>query len=162
MRFFVKLLIVAIVIAVMLPFTFLKGKDGRPLMSLDQLKGPDLAMPKLPSGITTPLTTPGSGGKDVVYKWKDAAGVTQFSSTPPPAGTEYTSKGYDPDLNLIQSVKVKREEPEKEVSPLTKKKPADMGNPYSPEKIEKLFDDANNIEKLLNNRMKQQEAALGQ
>ena len=152
------------VIAVMLPFTVLKGKDGKPLMSLSNLKAPDIALPKLPPAIKTPGSTQDTVGKDVVYKWKDKDGVTQFSSTPPPTGVEYTSKGYDPDLNLIQSVKVKTEQPEKSADDTIKqvKKPSDIGNPYSPKKIEKLFDDAKNVEKLLNDRMKQQEAMFGQ
>ena len=164
MGFFVKILIAALVIAVMLPFTFLKGKDGRPLMSIDDLKGPDLSLPKIPSGISPPDSATGSAGNDLIYKWKDAEGVTQFTSSPPPAGVEYTSKGYDPNMNLIQSVKVKPEpEAEPEAEPQSKKeKTSSIGNPYSPEKVEKLFDDAKNIEKLLNDRMKQQEAALGQ
>ena len=164
MGLFVKFLIVAMVIAVMLPFTVLKGKDGKPLMSLSDIKAPDLAIPKLPSAIKTPTSIKGTEGRDVVYKWKDKEGVTQFSSTPPPKGVEYTSKGYDPDLNLIQSVKVKTEQPEESADETKKqvKKPSDIGNPYSPKKIEKLFEDAKNVEKLLNDRMKQQEAMFGQ
>ena len=38
----------------------------------------------------------------------------------------------------------------------------EVGNPYSPEKIEKLFEDANNIEKLLSQRLNNQEAIIGQ
>ena len=170
MGFFVKFLIAALVIAVMLPFTFLKGKDGKPLMSINDLKGPDLSLPKIPTGISAPDSAAGSAGKDTIYQWKDAEGVTQFTSSPPPAGVDYTSKGYDPNMNLIQSVKVKSE-PESgsnsEAETLAqsqsrKEKTSSIGNPYSPEKVEKLFDDAHNIEKLLNDRMKQQEAAIGQ
>lgn len=161
MGLFAKFLIAAMVISALLPFTILKGKDGKPLMSFSDIKGPE--MPKLPDSIPGASSLPDSGNKDVIYKWKDKEGLTQFTSTPPPPGVEYTSKGYDPDMNLIQSVEVKKDEPvaasdsQKKIS-----KPSDIGNPYSPEKIEKLFDDANNLEKLLNDRMKKQEAALGQ
>ncbi len=157
MKFFVKLLIAAVVLAVLLPFTILKGKDGRPLMSLDQLKAPDLSMPNMPEA--------SSVGKreDIVYQWRDAKGELHFSSSPPPEGIEYTSKGYDPNTNLIQSIEVKHEEPETAVIAEPQiKNPSDIGNPYSPDKIQKLMDDAHNVQKLLNDRMKQQEAMIGQ
>jgi len=37
-----------------------------------------------------------------------------------------------------------------------------LGNPYNPERIEKLFEDAKNVEKLLQQRLEEQEAALNQ
>jgi len=103
MRFFVKIMITAVVLAVLLPFTFLKGKDGRPLMSLDKLKAPKLEMPDLPKASGKPK-------QDLIYRWTDAEGVTHFTNTPPPAGVEYTVKGYDPNTNLIQSVQPEKPE----------------------------------------------------
>lgn len=157
MKLFIKLLIAALVLAVFLPFTILKNKDGRPLMSLDKLKAPDLSMPKLPD---VDATT-GSKRKDIIYQWRDAQGELHFASSPPAEGIQYTAKGYDPNANLIQSIEVKHEEPENTVSESPIRKPADIGNPYSPENVEKLINDAQNVQKLLNDRMKQQEALLG-
>jgi hypothetical protein len=161
MKFFVKLLFVALVLAVLLPFTIIKGKDGRPLMSIDKLKTPDLSMPAVPGSINLPGT--GSAKRtDVIYQWRDAKGELHFTSEPPAKGIEYTAKGYDPNANLIQSIEVKHEEVEEVALTPQITKPADIGNPYSPDKIQKLIDDANNVQKIMNDRMKQQEALMGQ
>ena len=42
------------------------------------------------------------------------------------------------------------------------KSPVDLENPYSTEAIEKLFEDAKNVEKLLQERFQQQESAFNQ
>ena len=161
MKLFVKVMIAAVVLAVLLPFTVLKGKDGRPLMSFKDLKAPDLAMPKVPDAIDISVVKPTGKREDVIYQWRDAKGELHFTSSPPPPGIEYTAKGYDPNTNLIQSVEV-QQEPEQEAAPEpTIKSPADIGNPYSPAKIEKLFDDAQKVQQLINDRVKQQEAILG-
>lgn len=162
MKFFAKLLIAALVLAVLLPFTIIKGKDGRPLMSLSKLKAPDLDIPNLPGGMKIPDVSPAIKNKDVVYKWRNERGELHFTSSPPPAGIEYTVKGYDPKTNLIQSVNIETKDPEPEVADPQDKSPSDIGNPYSPEKIKKLFDDAENIQKLLDDRMKKHEAMIGQ
>ncbi|MCP3687839.1 MAG: DUF4124 domain-containing protein [Gammaproteobacteria bacterium] len=164
MKFFGKLLLAVLIIGLLLPFTILKGKDGKPLMSFTDLKLPDFSAPKLPD--LPKLTNSGgasTNGLDLIYKWTDAEGNMQFSNDPPPQGVEYTVKGYDPDANVIQAVEIPDEEV---VAPPTKpekeKEKEGVGSIYSPEKIEKLFEDAENIEKLLNDRMKTQEAMIGQ
>lgn len=157
MKLFGKLLIAALVIGMMLPFTVLKGKDGRALMSFSDLKIPDLGGSSLPK--SNPLKA--GDGNSTIYQWKDNDGNIQFTSSPPPAGVEYTVKGYDPNTNVIQSVKL----PESESKETGKKDeiapPDGITSVYSPEKINKLFDDAKNVEKLLNDRLKQQKAAIG-
>jgi hypothetical protein len=168
MKLFIKLIFAALFIAVLLPFTLLKGKDGQPLMSVSDLKMPDISLPKVASDAKLPkLPGADSANKDLVYQWHDAEGNLNFTSQPPPEGIEYTVKGYDPRTNLIQSVQLE-EEPEASESDSEQndgalvKGTSEIGNPYSPEKIEKLFNDAKNVEKLLNDRMKQQEAMIGQ
>lgn len=168
MKLFVKLIFAALFLAVLLPFTLLKGKDGRPLMSVGDLKMPAISLPKVSNDAKLPrLPASASANQDIIYQWRDAEGSLHFTSQPPPEGTEYTVKGYDPRTNLIQSVKLE-EEPEASNSDSEQnnrapvKEASEIGNPYSPEKVEKLFNDARNIEKLLNDRMKQQEAMIGQ
>jgi hypothetical protein len=162
MRFFIKILITLVVLAILLPFTLLKGKDGRPLMSLDKLKTPDISVPRLP---TTGLGSD-DGNKDLIYRWTDREGVIHFTNTPPPRGVEYTVKGYDPNTNLIQSVKLPQaEEPpeRKPVQAATKQPPGslrEIGNPYSVEKVEKLMEDARNVQKLLEDRLERQEELI--
>jgi len=162
MKLFVKLLISVLVIGILLPFTVLKGTDGKPLLSLTDLHSPDMA--KLPGTIDNFGGEP-QDGKEVIYKWTDGEGNLQFSNSPPPEGIEYTVKDYDPNLNVIQAVGVKPDEPEKILESQPEEKVTSMeevGNPYSPEKIEKLFEDAKNIEKLLSQRLNNQEAIIGQ
>jgi hypothetical protein len=168
MKLFGKLLIVALVIAVLLPFTILKGKDGRPLMSFSSLELPKIGLPDLPSlpeSTPTGLISAPGGDETVIYQWKDSSGSIQFTNIPPPEGVDYTVKGYNPNANVIQSVKLP--EVDAEVEPEKKKEekqpsmPEDLSSVYSPEKVNKLIDDAKNVENLLNNRLKQQNAIIG-
>jgi len=162
MKLFIKLLIAVLVISLLLPFTLLKGNDGKPLISFTDLKLPDML--KIPEDIQNSVGE-SQDGDDVIYKWTDAEGSLQFSNSPPPEGVTYTVLDYDPNLNVIQAVSVPANEPEAvlEIEPEKKTTSAeDIGSPYSVEKIEKLFEDANNIEKLLNQRLKNQEAVIGQ
>ena len=157
MNLFGKLLIAALVLAVLLPFTIIKGKDGKPLMSFSDIKMPGIA---LPDAMKNTDINAASGNEDIIYKWKDEKGELHFSSSPPPTGIEYTAKGYDPNTNLIQSVKILVEEPEQLEKEVQINKASDIGNPYSPGKVDKLIKDAQNIEKLLNDRLKKQQALI--
>ena len=167
MKLLVKLTIVVLIIGMLLPFTILKGPDGKPLMSISDLKFPKFSTPNLPElpDLGGKNDSASVNGNDVIYKWTDAEGNLQFSSSPPPEGTEYTAKGYDPNTNLIQALEIPVEEVELESEEADPKKGTnpldDIGGVYSPEKIEKLFDDAKNIEKLLNDRLKNQSAQIG-
>ncbi len=159
MKLLGKLLIAALVIGMMLPFTILKGKDGKALMSFSDLKMPDLGVPSLPK----PDPVKAVDSSSTIYQWKDNDGNIQFTNSPPPEGVEYTAKGYDPDTNVIQSVKVTENESETREAEKEDEiaAPDSITSVYSPEKINKLFDDAKNVEKLLNDRLKQQKAAIG-
>lgn len=166
MKLFAKLMIALLVIAMALPFTVLKDDSGKPLISFSDLKMPDFSLPdfseveQLAPGIDS-----ADSGKSLIYEWYDSAGNRNFSSEPPPEGVEYTVRGYDPDANVIQAVKLPEQaQPEEpaggDTEPVTE--PGEIGNPYSAEKIDKLFEDARNIEKLLNQRLQQQEQAFNQ
>ena len=164
MKLFGKLLVAALVIAGLGPFTFIKGPDGRPLMSFNELMMPDLNVPDMTGTVDLPNLDNSAGGKDIVYQWTDAEGVGQFSSEPPPPGVEFSVKGYDPNTNLIQSVK-----PEPEpvavanpvVQPAKPSPEVDIGNPYSPDNVRKLIDDAKQVQEIINQRHQQQEALIG-
>lgn len=123
-------------------------------------------MPKM-SESSTPIPADDSDltGKDIFYQWYDATGNVQFTTEPPTEGIEYTIKGFDPDTNLLQAVKLPPEKAADSGADTTDQKsakPEDIGNPYSQESIKKLFDDAKNIEKVLKQRLKDQESALNQ
>ena len=177
MKLFTKMLIAILVIALLLPFTLLKGKDGSAMLNFGDLNSPSVSLPELsmPDFLSSGLPgLPGRisssddeslTGNDVIYKWTDADGNLQFSNNRPPEGVVYTLKGYDSNLNVIQAVETRATSPEAVPEFESKKKVTsvnNIGSPYSVERIEKLFEDANNIENLLNQRMDNQAAEIGQ
>jgi len=173
MKLFAKLMIAVLFIAMLLPFTILKDDEGHTLMSFSDIGLPDFSMPSfsmpdLPkiSGNTPPASSDeGLGGKDIFYKWYDTDGNVQFTTEPPTDGIEFTIKGIDPNTNMIQAVKVPSEESGSGESTPTQNKiddPEDIGNPYSKDSIKKLFEDTKNIEKLLKQRLQDQDFAINQ
>ncbi len=162
MKLFAKFLLTALVLALLLPFTILKDDRGKPLMSFS-----DFSLPDMPSfdGVSK-LTPPSSGigGKNIFYKWYDAEGNVQFTTEPPADGIEYTVKGYDPDANVIQAVKIPAAETAQDEPVATGETADDQPetNVYDPESIKKLFEDTRNIEKLLNQRHETQKSTLNQ
>ncbi|UCH41452.1 MAG: DUF4124 domain-containing protein [Gammaproteobacteria bacterium] len=167
MKLFAKFLIAALFIAMLLPFTIIKGPEGRPLMSFSNFSLSDFSMPDLPdvpSGGKMQSAIRGNGGEDIFYQWYDSDGNVQFTSEPPPKGVEYTTKGFDPDTNLIQALELPQEESEPaQTEPASRAhNPEDIGNPYSAESIQKLLEEAKNVEKLFKQRIKDQESALNQ
>ena len=173
MKLFVKLMVAILVIGMLLPFTILKDDDGDTLASFSDFSLPDFSMPgfsmpKMPR-FSEPSIEPASDddltGKDLFYKWYDADGNVQFTTEPPADGVEFTIKGFDHDANVIQAVKV----PPKTTAPkeptLTQQKPSvadESENPYTQDSIKKLFEDTRNIEKLLNQRLSNQNSGINQ
>ena len=176
MKLFAKLMIAVLFIAMLLPFTILKDKNGHTLMSFSDLSLSDISMPKLsmpdlPGFSSSKEIIPASdddlSGKDIFYKWYDNAGNIQFTSEPPADGIEYTLKGFDPNANVIQSVKISSSKskaddstPDQITAPVKARNPDDGVNAYSGDSIKKLFEDTRNIEKLLKQRFQNQESAL--
>jgi hypothetical protein len=149
-------MIAVLFIAMLLPFTILKDDSGDTLMSfsdisLPNLSLPDFSMPDLPKISDAKNSAPldeDLSGKDVFYKWYDSNGNIQFTSEPPPEGIEYTLKGFDPDSDESTPVQNKSTDAE------------EIGNPYSPDSIKKLFEDTENIEKLLEQRFQDQDSLI--
>ena len=127
---------------------------------------PGFSVPKFStSKEITPASDDDLNGKDIFYKWYDSEGNIQFSSEPPADGIEYTLKGFDPDTNVIQAVKLPPERSKTDDSTPEHTKtaaPKDDVNPYSGDSIKKLFEDTRNIEKLLGQRLQDRESALNQ
>ena len=165
MKLFAKLMLATLVIALLLPFTILKNEQGKTLMSFSDFSLPDFSLPGLSSAKKLVPSNPVTGGKDKFYKWYDSKGDLQFTTEPPPDGIEYTVKEFDPNANVIQAVEIPVVQPEDLAatsdSGAGKNKSSDANaNPYSKESVEKLFEDTKNIEKLLNQRMQNQNAAI--
>ena len=167
-------MIAVLFIAMLLPFTILKDESGNTLMSFSDLSLSSLSMPE----ISLPEFTPGSSnkggvaaddndlsGKDIFYKWYDSEGNVQFTSEPPPEGVDYSLKGFDPNANVILSLELPADQKEKDGSEVKPVKAADADNdmnPYSADSIKKLFEETRNIEKMLKQRLEDQESVINQ
>ena len=165
MKLFMKLLLTLLVLAVLAPFTILKDNSGRPLMSFSDLRVPDMGVSDIKE-VAEELPSV-SGEQDVVYQWKDDSGNLNFTTEPPPQGVEYTMKSFDARTNVIQAVKPKADsevEAQQAAGGLSSDQDGGqgngIGNPYTPEKIEKLFDDAKAVQEKLNDRFKEQQQII--
>ncbi|MDA0790704.1 MAG: hypothetical protein O2780_14750 [Proteobacteria bacterium] len=96
-----KLMVVIVILACAGPF-FIKGPDGQPLMTLDDLK-PDITSPAdlLPDALAP---DPAPAEPTRVYKWQDENGVWQFSNNPADArGAEEVA--LDGHINTMEAFK---------------------------------------------------------
>ncbi len=116
---------------------------------LDGFKTPDLSFGS--DDIKNAVT----GGKQTVYKWVDENGVTQYTAEPPPEQA-VTAVELDPNMNIVKGVEMPEDEKEKSAPKVT----LPEGPIYSPKSVKKLMDDAQNVEKLLDDRFKEQEKVL--
>ena len=180
MKLLGKTLLTVIVIAALAPFTVLKGPDGDTLMKFSDFGLPDLPvdLPGFQLPDVTTLAPSGKAGlqtadefraadeslkgKDIFYQWHDADGNIQFTSEPPPDGIEFTVKGYDPNANVIPAVDTTAVKNDSEAEPSAENKFEGGGslNPYDADSIKKLFEDAKNIEKMLQQRYQEQSESL--
>ncbi len=179
MGLFFKLMMFLVVLALAAPFV-MKGPDGRPLMTLDDIKMPDVKVPEVPDSvknlsdklpdIKNPLSDsqPSSAKANKVYSWTDANGNVQFSNTPPSGVTNVKATEYHPDANVI-----KLDKPSSQSEPHGKKgmqpkegaqqkhKPQgdsalqDVSSLYSPEGVQKLMNDAKALEGKMQQRYQQ-------
>ena len=158
-----KLLLAALVLGILLPFTVLKDDAGSTLLKFSELKWPDWG--KAIENLPKPNDPSSLSGEDesTIYQWIDAEGNQQFSNSQPPEGVEYKVKIYDSNLNVIQSVDGIKDEQESTLSPEDNSPDGDqLDSPYSTEGIEKLFEKTKEVEKLIKQRFQNQEAILGQ
>lgn len=169
MKLFAKLMLALLVIGMLLPFTILKDESGNPLMSFSDFELPGLSMPSLPKAPEIDSMTESAdfiGGRDTIYQWHDSEGNIQFTTDPPPQGTEYQVRHFDPDANVIKSVDMPISETSAANSGSDAEQNADSAdqeiNPYSQDGVKKLIEDAKNVEKLLNQRFRSQESAINQ
>ena len=176
MKLPLKLVLAALVLALLLPFTLIKDEEGKTLMSfssfslpdfkMSDFKMPDFKIPDLPDMPSSKQLVPsvdGQGGQDIVYRWNDSQGNVHFTTEPPAEGIKYTVKGYDPEANVIQAVKIPVVE--KPAEPIAdgaggQNVPPAPENVYTKEDIQKLIDDSKNIQQLLNQRFENQNSAI--
>ena len=176
MKLFMKLALAALVIAALLPFTLLKDEQGGTLMSFSSFRLSDFKMsnfkmpdmPDMPSSEQLAPSVDGHRSQDIVYRWSDSNGNIHFTTEPPAKGIQYTLKGYDPNANVIQAVKLPEIEiPAQSIATDATDSGEQNSEPgiesaYNKDDILKLFGDSKNIQKLLNQRTDYQNSAINQ
>ncbi len=136
----IRTLLLLLVFSAVFPFVY-PMTDGKPLLSLNQLKlptFPEISLPEIP--------LPSHGGSNpgqtvTAYKWQDAEGSWQFGNEPP-QGVAYETLELDPDANILPKVKASpalapATVAEKQGASPTDHERATFG--YSPEKIEEMM-----------------------
>ncbi|MDH3715933.1 MAG: DUF4124 domain-containing protein [Gammaproteobacteria bacterium] len=109
-------------------------------------------------------------GKQRVYKWQDQSGQWHYTQIRPPADARaIESMDLDPMQNVIVGLRPPQavdeppeEEPIKRAEPEPEPEPEEITaeNPYSPEAIKKLFEDAKGLQEALSKRYETQEQLL--
>ncbi|MDH3452098.1 MAG: DUF4124 domain-containing protein [Gammaproteobacteria bacterium] len=106
-------------------------------------------------------------GKQRVYKWQDQSGQWHYTQIRPPAHARAVqSMDLDPKQNVIAGFKPPEEEaeqvPEEPITQAEAPQPEMPGleNPYSPETIKQLFEDAQNLQETLSKRYESQDKLL--
>jgi len=164
MKLFMKLMLVVLVVAFLLPFTLLKNEQGSTLMSFSDFELPDFSLPELPKLSSSDKLIPKqvtSRGMDTFYKWYDPRGNVQFTTEPPPDGVAYTVKQYDPNANVIEAVNMPAGDTGTAASGASadsapEKSSQQQASPFNDNSIGKLFENAGNIENLINQRTNSQ------
>ena len=125
-------------LAVAAPY-FIKGPDGKPLMSSD-------SEPEL---LSTEQT------RQTYYKWQDSKGVWHFGDEVP-EGVVAQAVGVDTAANVIQSVKVAAREENTEKKRQQEPEANAPGLPMTvnPADIPKLLDDAKGVQALVDQHKK--------
>lgn len=154
MTFFFKLLLKAgVTLGVMfIGYKFLiGGMSGMQLPGLDDM-APD-GLSELGDEISSKVIQ-----EDVtVYKWTDSQGVTHFGGTPPTGQGEYESKTIHANANTMNALKIPEEVEEEKArgSRITR-----VGSVYSPEGVKDVVTDAQDLQKMMDDRMAEQQELL--
>ena len=169
MKLFVRLMIFIVVLGLAGPF-IMKGPDGRPLMTVDDLGGGGLSWDSLSykakalwadlTGSVSNVTDTQSEQSTTVYKWRDSEGNWQFSDRPNPTGSSETVV-VDANVNIIKSTPV----PERKKETSSDAQSPQIGVPLpmtiAPDKVSKLMKDAKQVQELMNKRNEALEGLSG-
>jgi hypothetical protein len=175
MKLYIKLMIFLVILACVAPFV-LKRHDGRPWMSVSDLKTPDITLPDVKpiadhiANMTNKESDKRSPELATVYKWKDKNGVWHFADKANP-----TSPGeaieIDPHANLVH-IEQRRSDTVQasengDIAMNDSEKTDDQsgsldsdGNPY--QHLPGLIEGAKNIEQVVNRRSASQQHAIEQ
>lgn len=173
MRSFHKYLLFFLLAAFALPFLPI-WPGGKPLMHWTPPKNlstppiPDLS--KVKDALNTLDTSAPDGAasktgglelKKKIYKYRDATGKLVFSDTKPPEGVPFTTVATHTPNNVVPTPKppvVAENKGGKTNSPVKPSGEVDIS--YSPERVGKMVQDAQNMEQMLNDRKAAMDKAL--
>ena len=167
MKLFIKLMILVVVAAVAAPF-FLKGPDGRPLLSWDRLHAPEVRLPDLGKAADTMKESlraeEEAHAKPVeVFKWQDEEGGWHYSDNNE-QGRQAQKLTVDPNANLSHFEPAKASEHKEQAASARENSDPSPSITFpasiSLGKIPTLIDDARNVDKLQKERLERQERAL--
>lgn len=140
---FIKIVILVVIAACIGPF-FIKGPDGKPLLSLDDLKPSGEPESVAPAPVT-------------VYKWQDENGVWQFSSDPVDAEGAATME-LDGNINIMPSTPVAGSADSKP-GPYAAL-PAGVTT-VAPDQIQEMMDTVNNLQETIDDRKAEIDKGVG-
>lgn len=132
---------------------YLRGHDPLAMLSAPFQAGGGVGYGK--SGVTQagePLQTIDVTSK--VYRWKGPDGTLHFSDKPPGDGRRFQALDVDPDANLIRGLGGSGKEKQAAANVPV---PA---NPYHPDSIKRLFDQAEAVKETLDQRYREQQKLL--
>jgi hypothetical protein len=158
-RTIIKGLLALLVVAGAAPF-ILPLDEGRPLLSLDDLKAPSL--PELPKvDLTSPAgESAAEPGPAHVYRWKDEGGNWHYSDEAPPEGTAYETIVTEPVRNTIPAPAQPASEPEGTAAAGASEDDTDTPSIYSPEGVRKVLEDARDVQTLMDDHNKRLDGQL--
>ena len=141
-----KLIIGVLIIACIAPL-FIKGPDGKPIMTIDDW------IPEVPesaeklAGNIADEVVPTEPTR--VYKWQDEDGQWHFSNTPPNALASEEME-LDGDINIMDPFEVPEEE--EEVASGGMEMPSNPFMTASPDQVEEMMETVNGLQGTLDDR----------
>jgi hypothetical protein len=142
-RKFIRLLLLLLLAAGVFPFFY---PWGNPMLSWQELELPELPPLDLEMELPTLGQTESAKAPPVtVYRWRNADGSWNFSSTPPQGEVAYQSMQLDPNANLIQGLPAEGEETtaaKAETTERSGEKESWEGFSYSTEDVRQLMGQA--------------------
>ena len=160
MKLFIKIMLLLVVVAVAGPF-FIKGHNGKPLMSVDDLHVPKTHFSDVGAAVDEAkeslATKDKHAGPIEVFRWQDANGVWHYSDSNQSGGTAQRMT-VNPDASVVHLESVRHENPE---TPAVGKEARNSDSPSIPlltsipaDKIPGLVEDAKRVKKLQQERQR--------
>ena len=151
-----KLFLALLVLGLGLPM-YMKGPDGKPMMTLDDWLPSGVSMDSVKGAVDDAGSLIPDGGGDVerkLYKWQDKKGVWHYSDRPQ-LGVNNAQAIDVPKANVVEPIRRPAQQPQQQVA----EAPAQQQMPGIPspttiplKEIPKLIEDAKQLKKIAEER----------